>query len=212
MFTVQDILAHFKAKTKSLTMMQGFDLKVIKWSACTVELQWWRTNEKNKFLETNFERNEVVDGSIKNDQKKQWKAWSTLSASWKWSLWWTSATEMFKTIKWMKKWSTTFEELKFWLTNQMQIFNFPRNEKTNTSQGASYSATTSGRWRPPNIFAILLKTTKKWTTDDANHEIVEQNLWFVKIRLKNMTNKCCQNFDDDADEEHGKLKFYYDEN
>ena len=66
---------------KSQTMMQGFDLKVIKESACTVELHWWETNEKNKFLEMNFEPNEVVNGSIKNDQKKPWKAWSTLSAS-----------------------------------------------------------------------------------------------------------------------------------
>ena len=48
--------------------------------------------------------------------------------------------------------------------------------------------------------------------NDGHHEIVEQNLQFVKIRLKNMTDECCQNFDVDADEEHRKLKFYHDEN
>ena len=62
---------------KSQTMMQGFDLKVVKGSACTDGLLWWRTNEKIKFLEMNFERNEIVDDLIKNDQKKQWQAWST---------------------------------------------------------------------------------------------------------------------------------------
>ena len=138
---------------------------------------------------------------LKNDQKKQWKAWSTLSASWKWSLWRTNPTEMFKTIEWTKKQSETFEELKFWLTNQMQIFNFPRNEQLNTSEGASYSEWTSGRQRRPNVFTILLKTTKKWMENDGHHEIVEQNLQIAKIQLKNMTEECCRNFDANADEE-----------
>ena len=199
-------------EAKSQMKMTGSDLKVIKKSACTDELHRWRTNEKHMFLEMNFEQIKLLMVQIKNDQKKQWKAWSTLTASWKWSLWRTSLIEMFKTIKRMKKWSTTFEELKFWLTNQVQIFNFPRNEKMNTSLGASHSTLTSRRQRWPNVFAILLRTTKKWMKDDANHEIVQQNLQFVKIRLKNVTDKCCQNFDVDADEKHRKLKFYCDKN
>ena len=85
--------------------------------------------------------------------------------------------------------------------NQMQIFSFPRNEWTKMSKGASCSEWASGRQRRPNVFIILLKTTKKWMTDDGCDEIMEQNLWFVKIQLKNVTDECCQNFDVDADEE-----------
>ena len=85
--------------------------------------------------------------------------------------------------------------------NQMQIFIFPRNEQTKTSEGASCSEQTSGRQRWPNIFATSLKTTKKWMADDGCHEIIEQNLRFVKIRLKNMTDECCRSFDVNADEE-----------
>ena len=48
--------------------------------------------------------------------------------------------------------------------------------------------------------------------DDGNDETIEQNLRFVKIRLKNVTDECCQNFDVDADEEHRKLKFHCDKN
>ena len=48
--------------------------------------------------------------------------------------------------------------------------------------------------------------------NDGCHEIVEQNLRFVKIRLKNVTDECCQNFDVDADEENRKLDFYCDKN
>ena len=80
---------------KSQTMMQGFDLKVIKGSACTVELHRWRNNEKNMFLEMIFEQIKLLMVQIKNDQKKQWKAWSTLTASWEWSLQRTNSTEMF---------------------------------------------------------------------------------------------------------------------
>ena len=48
--------------------------------------------------------------------------------------------------------------------------------------------------------------------DNANHEIIQQNLQFVKIRLKEVTDKCCQKFDVDADEEQRKLEFHYDKN
>ena len=48
--------------------------------------------------------------------------------------------------------------------------------------------------------------------DDGHDEIMEQNLRFTKIRLKNMTDECCQNFDVNADKEQRKLKFYYDKN
>jgi len=111
MFKVQDILAHFKAKirmpdndAKSQMMMQGFDLKVVKESACTIKLHRWRTNEKHTFLEMNFEQMKSLMVQIKNDQKKQWKAWSTSSASWEWSQRWINPTDMLKTIKWMEKW------------------------------------------------------------------------------------------------------------
>ena len=49
-------------------------------------------------------------------------------------------------------------------------------------------------------------------TNDGHHEIIEQNLRFVKIRLKNMTDECCRNFDVDVDEEQRKLNFYHDKN
>ena len=65
------------------------------------------------FLEMNLEQIKLLMVQIKNDQKKQWKAWSTLSASWKWSLWRTISIDMFKTIKQTKKWRKTTEELKF---------------------------------------------------------------------------------------------------
>ena len=48
--------------------------------------------------------------------------------------------------------------------------------------------------------------------DDGCDEIMEQNLRFAKIRLKNVTDECCQNFDVNADEEQRKLKFYHDKN
>ena len=44
----------------------------------------------------------------------------------------------------------------------------------------------------------------------GHDEIMEQNLRFAKIRLKNVTDKCCQNFDVDAEEENRKLEFYFD--
>ena len=197
---------------KSQTMMQGFDLKVVKKSACTNKLHKWRTNEKHMFLEMNFEQIKLLMVQIKNDQQKHWKAWSTLSASWKWSSWRTNSIDMLRTIKRTKKRTTTTEELKFWLMNQMQIFNFPRNEKINMRKGASYNEWTSRRQGRPNIFIISLKATKKWTIDDGHDEIVEQNLRFVEIQLKSMTNECCQNFDVDADKENRKLNFYHDKN
>ena len=96
--------------------------------------------------------------------------------------------------------------------NQMQIFIFPRNEWTKMSKGASCSEWTNRRRRQPNIFKILLKTTKKWTTDDGHDEIIEQNLQIAKIQLKSVTEECCQNFDVDANEEQRKLNFYCDKN
>ena len=96
--------------------------------------------------------------------------------------------------------------------NQMQIFSFPRNEKMSMRKGASCSEWTSARQGRPNVFVILLKTTKKWTMDDGCDEIIEQNLRIAKIRLKNVTEECCRNFDVDADEEQRKLNFCYDKN
>ena len=96
--------------------------------------------------------------------------------------------------------------------NQMQIFSFPRNEWTKTSEGASCSEWTNRRQGRPNIFTILQKTTKKWMKDNGHDEIMEQNLRFAKIRLKNVTDECCQNFDVDADEEWRKLNFCHDKN
>ena len=157
--------------------------------------------EKNTFLEMSLEQMEWLMVQNKNDQEKQQKAWSTLTASWEWSSQRTNPTEMFRAIKRTKKWRTTTEELKFWLMNQMQICNFPRNEKKNTSKGASCSEWASGKRRRPNVFTILLKTTKKWMAEDGNDEIMEQNLQFAKIRLKSVTHKCCRNFNVDADEE-----------
>ena len=49
-------------------------------------------------------------------------------------------------------------------------------------------------------------------TDDGCDQIMEQNLRFAKIRLKNMTNECYQNFDVNVDKEERKLNFYYDKN
>ena len=49
-------------------------------------------------------------------------------------------------------------------------------------------------------------------TNDGHDEIMEQNLRFAKIQLKNVTNECCRNFDVDADEEQRKLNFYHDKN
>ena len=46
--------------------------------------------------------------------------------------------------------------------------------------------------------------------DEGHDEIMEQNLRFAKIRLKNMTKECCQNFDVDANKEQRKLNFYCD--
>ena len=96
--------------------------------------------------------------------------------------------------------------------NQMQNLIFPRNEWTKMSKEANCSEWTNRRRRRPNVFIILLKTTKKWTKDDGCHEIIEQNLRIAKIRLKNVTDECCRNFDVDVDKEQRKLNFYYDKN
>ena len=43
--------------------------------------------------------------------------------------------------------------------------------------------------------------TKKRMINDGCDEIMKQNLRFAKIRLKNMIDECCRNFDVDADED-----------